>query len=141
MNKYVTPHQGVVDGTCRSSAGAARAWLTRGQITLRGVQLGLLGAILLGGSDATRFLIHDPRGQKLLFGALVLTAGVLGAHLLACMALNRLVPPGDEARRTRRRVLSWMLEGALFPLFYLPLVLVLFIGPPVIRVLGALARP
>jgi hypothetical protein len=49
--------------------------------------------------------------------------------------------PGDEARRTRRRVLLWLLEGALFPMFYLPLVLVLFIGPPVMRLMQALAQP
>jgi hypothetical protein len=141
MSKQAARHQGVEGETCRGSAGARRTWLTRGQVKLRGGQLGLLGAILLGSFDATGFLFRDPRGQKMLFGALVLTAGVLGAHLLACMALNRLVPPGDEARSTRRYVLSWLLEGALFPMFYLPLVLVLFVGPPVIRVMEALARP
>jgi hypothetical protein len=77
----------------------------------------------------------------MLFGAFVLTARMLGAHILGCMALNHLAPPGDEARRTRRRVLTWLLEGALLPMFYLPLVFVLFICPPVIRVMGALAQP
>jgi hypothetical protein len=123
----------------------AGAWLTRGQMTLRAVQLGLLAALLLVmrlvNVEGTSLLVRDPRGQKLLIGALALTAGVLGAHLLACAALNRLAPPGDEARATRRRVLSWLLEGALFPLLYLPLVLVLFIGPPVLRILEALTRP
>jgi hypothetical protein len=141
MNKHVASHQGVPGGIARGVAGSRILWLTRGQLALRAVQLGLLGAILLGSSEATRLLLHDQRGQKLLLGALVLTAGVLGAHLLACIALNRMVPPGDETRRTRRRVLSWLLEGALLPMFYLPLVLVLFIGPPVIRVIGALAQP
>ena len=121
--------------------GRRTAWLTRGQLALRGVQLGLFGVILLGSHNATRLLFHDPRGQRLLIGALVLTAGVLGAHILACMALNRLVPAGDEARKTTRYVLSWLLEGAFFPMFYLPLVLVLFIGPPVLRVMEALAKP
>ena len=141
MSTHVAPHQGVAGGAGRGSAGPRTAWLTGGQVALRAVQLGLLGAILLGSSDAARLLFRDPRGQKLLLGALILTAGVLGAHLLACVALNRLVPPGDETRRTRRLVLSWLLEGALFPMFYLPLVLVLFLGPPVIRVMGALTQP
>jgi hypothetical protein len=105
------------------------------------VQLGLLAAILLGRFDATGLLVRDPSGRKMLLGALVMSAGVLGAHLLACMALNRLVPPGDEARRTRRLVLSWLLEGTLFPMFYLPVVLVIFVGPPVVRVIEALTRP
>jgi hypothetical protein len=125
----------------RVIAGPRTAWLTPAQVALRGVQVGLLGGILLGSFDATSLLFRDRLGQRLLLGALVLTAGVLGAHVLACLALNRLVPPRDEARRTRRRVLSWLLEVALFPMAYLPLVLVLFIGPPVLRVIGALAQP
>lgn len=128
-----------------AARGTSGVWLTRGQITLRAAQLGLLAAFLLVmlrvNVEGTSLLFRDPRGQKLLAGALVLTAGVLGAHLLACVALNRLAPPGDEALRTRRRVLSWLVEGALFVLFYLPAVLVLLIGPPVLRVMEALARP
>src|SRR6516162_5339722 len=79
MSTHVAPHQGVAGGAGRGSAGPRTAWLTGGQVALRAVQLGLLGAILLGSSDAARLLFRDPRGQKLLFGALVLTAGVLGA--------------------------------------------------------------
>jgi hypothetical protein len=97
--------------------------------------------MLLGSFNGSSLLLRDHRGQKLLLGALVLTAGVLGAHVLACMALNRLAPPGDEARRTRRRVLTWLLEIALFPMFFLPLTIAMFMGPPVIRVMDALTRP
>jgi hypothetical protein len=141
MSKHVAPHQAVAGGAGRGVACSRTVWLTRGQVALRVVQLGLLGAILLGSSEATRLLIRDHRGQKLLLGALILTAGVLGAHLLGCIVLNRLAPPGEAARRVRRRVLSWLLEAALLPMFYLPVVLALFIGPPVIRVMGALAQP
>jgi hypothetical protein len=142
MSRHVALQREGAIGTCQGLAGSRSSWLpTRGQVALRGVEVGLLGAILMGSFDATRFLLGDHRGQKLLLGALVLTAGVLGAHVLACMTLNRLVPPGDEARRTRRRVLSWLLEIALFPMFFLPFTIVLFMGPPVIRVIEALARP
>jgi len=141
MSTHVAPHQAMAAETAPSTTGTRTAWLTSGQLTLRGVQLALLAGILLGSTDATSILVHDPRGQKMLFGAFVLTAGVLGANLLACMLLNRLVPPGDETRRARRYVLTWMLEGALVPMFYLPLVIVLLVGPPVIRVMEALTQP
>jgi hypothetical protein len=121
--------------------GRTTTWLTHGQVIFRGVQLGLLGGILLGNLDTLSLLARDPRGRNMVVGALVFTAVVLGANLLSCVALNRLVPPEDEKRRARRLALTWLLEGALFPLSYLPLVLVLFIGPPVLRVIEALTPP
>ena len=136
MSQHVAARQGMTVETGRTTT-----WLTHGQVIFRGVQLGLLGGILLGNLDTLSLLARDPRGRNMVVGALVFTAVVLGANLLSCVALNRLVPPGDETRRTRRLVLSWLLEGALFPMFYLPLVLVLFIGPPVLRVIEALTPP
>ncbi len=141
MNQHQATHQGVAVGAPGGLAVSGTAWLTPGQVALRSVQLALFAGILLGSRDAATFLARDHRGLNLLVAALVLTALVLGTHVLACMVLNRLVPPGDAARRTRRRVLSWALEVALFPMSYLPLLLVLFIGPPVLRVLGALTQP
>ncbi len=96
--------------------------------------------LVLGSLDTFAFLERNAGGHNLLVGALVLTAGALAANLLACVGLNRLVPPEDAARRGRRLVLSWLLEGALIPMSYLPLVMVLLIGPPVLRVMDALTR-
>jgi hypothetical protein len=60
MSKYFASQTGVASETGRGIAGSRTPWLTRGQTALWGVQLGLLGAILLGGFDATRFLFRDP---------------------------------------------------------------------------------
>jgi hypothetical protein len=138
MSKLVASHQALAD---RGNAGSSATWLTSGQAALRGVQVGLLGGILLASYEAGSLVFRDSRGHRMLFGALVLATIVLGANLLACVVVNRLAPPGDEGRRLRRLVLSWLLEGALIPMYFLPPVLVLVIGPPVLRVLDALMQP
>ncbi len=120
---------------------AARPWLTQQQFVLRGLQLGILGGILLGNFSATSLLLHDPRGQRMMVGASVPMTVVLAVHLIGCAILNRLVPPDNPAYKGRRAVLSWMLEGALFPMFYLPIVIVLLVGPPVLRVMESLTQP
>jgi hypothetical protein len=115
------------------------AWLTRGQVVLRAVQLGVLGAVLAlmlaVNPEGTGLLFRTALGQKMLSAALALLACGLLIHLLLCAGLNRLAPPGDESRRGTRRVLSCLLEGAHLVVFYLPAVCVLLVGPAALSII------
>lgn len=145
MSEHVNAQQRAAGETAGPLPRPRGAWLTRGQITLRAVQFGLLGVILLVmllvNFEGTSLLFRDPLGRKMLLQAMTLLACGLALHLLACAALNQLAPPGDEALRARRRVLSWLLESAYFLIFYLPVVFVLVVGPAALTIMDALARP
>jgi hypothetical protein len=129
----------------RAAPGTREAWLTRGQMTLRAVQFGLLAALfvvlLAIGFERTSLLFRDPLGQKMVGTAGALLAVGLVLSLLGCVCLNQAAPAGNETLQTRRLVLSVLLEAAHFLLFYLPAVFVLLIGPAAIQIVRTMAQP
>ncbi len=122
-----------------------RVWLTRGQVALRAFGLGLPAALLLVllavDYQRTSLLFRDPLGQKMLTAAGALLVVGLGLHLPACVALNRVAPPGNDGLRARRMVLSFLLEGTHFLFFCLPAVFVLLVGPAAVTITRTLAQP
>jgi hypothetical protein len=124
---------------------APGALLTRGQATVLAVQVGLLAAllgVLLAVNYArTSLLFSDPLGQKMLTSAGVLLALGLVLQLLVCVILNHVAPVEDETLKTRRFVLSLLLEVAHLLLFYLPAVFVLLVGPSAIEILRSMTHP
>jgi hypothetical protein len=118
--------------------------LTDGQMSWRIAQLGLLGALLVGvllfNAEGARLLLHTRPGKKMLAGAAVLLGCGLGLLVLASAVLNRWAPAGEPNLKTRGVLLSCLLEAAWLPVFYLPAVSVLLVGPSALQIAQTLAR-
>jgi hypothetical protein len=99
-----------------------------------GALAAFMGGLLLTRFDYTTILFTHPQGKKMLLMGLVLAVFGMAVEMGLWLALNRFCPPWDQTRRIIRLGLIWTLGAMFFVLFYLPLVIVLIVGPATIRV-------